>query len=145
MPTGTRCATAAAELPAAPMPFRSKSSEQKWGPISGRCPVRAIARRRKVLVAELPGPSGNAASVRAGRRPPGATFVRSSKCSNDLRRWFIEASYKAVPGSRVLGNVQAQGGFFPPARHHAPNQCGPRGCLHRFSVSRGVSSRATIR
>ncbi|QEV42826.1 hypothetical protein CP978_33620 [Streptomyces nodosus] len=40
--------------------------------------MRAIARRRKVLVAELPGPSGNAASVRAGRRPPGPTFVRSS-------------------------------------------------------------------
>ncbi|QEV39127.1 hypothetical protein CP978_11640 [Streptomyces nodosus] len=41
--------------------------------------MRAIARRRKVLVAELPGPSGNAASVRAGRRPPGPTFVRSSE------------------------------------------------------------------
>ncbi|QEV38382.1 hypothetical protein CP978_07330 [Streptomyces nodosus] len=41
--------------------------------------MHAIARRRKVLVAELPGPSGNAASVRAGRRPPGPTFVRSPK------------------------------------------------------------------
>ncbi|RVU28524.1 hypothetical protein EOT10_01150 [Streptomyces antnestii] len=33
-----------------------------------RRPVRAIARRRSVLVAELLGRFGNAASVRAGRR-----------------------------------------------------------------------------
>ncbi|OSZ57243.1 hypothetical protein OQI_28350 [Streptomyces pharetrae CZA14] len=41
--------------------------------------MRAIARRRKLLVAGLPGAFGNAASVRARRREPGSTFVRSSK------------------------------------------------------------------
>ena len=48
-----------------------KSSSQRGRPISVRCSVRAIARRRKALVAELPGLFGNAAGVRAGRRPPG--------------------------------------------------------------------------
>ncbi|PZT76511.1 hypothetical protein DNK56_24615 [Streptomyces sp. AC1-42W] len=37
-------------------------------PRKERRPVRAIARRPRVLVAELPGLSANAASVRAGRR-----------------------------------------------------------------------------
>nr|WP_240324175.1 MFS transporter [Streptomyces cavourensis] len=40
-----------------------------------RRPVRAIARRRDGLVAELPGHFGNAASVRAGRRTAGGSLT----------------------------------------------------------------------
>ncbi|QCW76607.1 hypothetical protein EQG64_00520 [Streptomyces sp. S6] len=40
-----------------------------------RRPVRAIARRRDGLVAELPGHPGNAASVRAGRRTAGGSLT----------------------------------------------------------------------
>ncbi|MGX2998756.1 hypothetical protein JNUCC64_31565 [Streptomyces sp. JNUCC 64] len=47
-------------------PVLGVSDNSPWS--EERCPVRAIARRRRVLVAELLGLFGNAASVRAGRR-----------------------------------------------------------------------------
>ena len=60
--------------------------------------MRAIARRRKLLVAGLPGAFGNAASVRARRREPGSTFVRSSKWDadqvcDDVRGYVVEHLY----------------------------------------------------
>ncbi|WP_033325696.1 hypothetical protein [Streptomyces yerevanensis] len=78
----------------------AESSEQNGSPISSRRLVRAIARRRKVLVAELLGPFGNAASVRARRREPGAHSVRSSEGGTPPARlplaWFTPRRRKVV-------------------------------------------------
>ncbi|GAB2868514.1 hypothetical protein GCM10027074_40140 [Streptomyces deserti] len=126
-----------------------KSSEQNGRPISARRLVRAIARRRKVLVAELRGPSGNAASVRARRRAPGAHSVRSSKTPRRL----VAGLHAVLDGSwRTYEKYTAPlgvGFMVQPGHHYGPSVDGyeysPWGTYH-FADRDGVGvdrSRAT--
>ncbi|AWE53705.1 hypothetical protein DC008_31180 [Streptomyces nigra] len=97
--------------------------------------MRAIARRRKPLVAGLPGDFGNAASVRARRREPGSPFVRSSQA-----RRPDALAHRA--GARPRRH-------HPRPERHRPRRrrrTSPRGCSRstRMSVSprpRGCSTR----
>ncbi|GGZ95828.1 hypothetical protein GCM10010344_75020 [Streptomyces bluensis] len=66
-------------------------------PPEGRAPrrlVRAIARRRSALIAELFGRFGNAASVRARRRGAGGTFETRPRPSPDTAPTSTEIQQK---------------------------------------------------
>ncbi len=104
--TGAGSARRTPGFRAGPVPQQATSAPSRhWGvfrksrrPPEGRAPrrqVRAIARRRSALTAELFGRFGNAASARARRRGAGGTF--------ETRPRFRAGIGSASPGRRPWG------------------------------------------